>query len=189
MYAKKNKREQKRMNKSHHASLPKIAESDFKALSRYWRAGRYYAIFTSHAPSFGDVVARWHGLCVPLRRQNLHQNLCARSKINLRTQCWWCDIILMMLQSTSLLSPRPNRVFLQPPASPNTPILMPYHTSLRGVFPGGAFSSACSQQHYSLYLCKKNNSLLRIPPPQQYPQPLPILTPTTLMEERKQWQW
>jgi hypothetical protein len=80
---KENKREQTKLISRH---SPKSLISDFKALSRYRRAGQYYTIFTLHAPSFGDVVARWHGLCVPLRRQNLHQNLRARSKINLRTQ-------------------------------------------------------------------------------------------------------
>ena len=81
MQKKENKREWTKHISRH---SPKSLISDFKALSWYQRAGQYYAIFTSHAPSFGDVVAHWHGLCVPLHRQNLHRNLRARSKINLR---------------------------------------------------------------------------------------------------------
>jgi hypothetical protein len=35
--------------------------------------GRYCAIFASHAPSFGNIVAHWRGWRVTLRCQNTHK--------------------------------------------------------------------------------------------------------------------
>jgi hypothetical protein len=43
-----------------------------------------------------------------------------------------------------------------PNLAPNASILTPYLTSLRGAFPGGAFSSVRSQQHNSCFFVKKS---------------------------------
>jgi hypothetical protein len=61
---------------------------------------------------------------------------CVRAqKINPGTQFFAWNIIPAMGQSTLLSRACPNRVVWQPPASPNAPILTPYHTSVRGGVP------------------------------------------------------
>ncbi len=72
--------------------------------------GWYYSIFASYAPSFGDIVARWHGLWVRLRRQNSHRKLRARSKIDnfddaitLQRQEGW-TLVLSCMQPTGVTS-------------------------------------------------------------------------------------
>ena len=51
---------------NHHPTKPKSPISAFDDDVGYWRPGQYYAMLHLLAPGFSDVVAHWHGSCVPV---------------------------------------------------------------------------------------------------------------------------
>ncbi len=67
MYARKNKvLYHKKTRPPKHRPTIQLPISAFDDGRQYQRPGQYYAILTLLTPGFSDVVARWHGLCVPL---------------------------------------------------------------------------------------------------------------------------
>jgi hypothetical protein len=70
LHVRKQKKEKER-TRSERTPLPKSPIFHLIASSGNQREGQYYAMISLRTPSFGDVVARWRSLRVPLRRQNL----------------------------------------------------------------------------------------------------------------------
>ncbi len=92
MYAKNIKKDKP----TNHISCPPqiLLISDLNASSQYQCIGQYFTKFALHTPSFGKIMAHWHGLSMPLHCQNSSQICMTQSKIDLHTNFH----IAMMIQ-------------------------------------------------------------------------------------------
>jgi hypothetical protein len=123
------------MNKQHHrhhALPPQIANFPSQSIERKSTRGSVLCDdFIAHSQLWrrsGTLVFTACATMLP----KLVLNCVRAQKVDPRMHFFAWNIIPTMGQSTLMSRACPNRVIWQPPASPNTPILMLYHTSVRG---------------------------------------------------------